>query len=102
MNNPQKYIYKSVPGNRQRLNSGKTIRKVILISYTKGFRVIFIIGAALAVLTFLVALFLMTQVELVRPDDAQLQEDGKAQDRELRERKNRRLRAVPPAGNTCA
>lgn len=52
------------------------IRAVILPAYRKGFRIIFLIGAALAALAFVLAWFLMPQVELDRPDDQKLKEEG--------------------------
>ena len=53
------------------------IRSVFIPAYRKGFRVVFIIGAALAALACLVALTTMPQVELARPDDARLKEEGR-------------------------
>ena len=100
MNNPNKFILRSIDGSQQGRNRSRIIRKVILASYTKGFRVIFILGAALAVFAFLVAFFLIPQVELVRSDDAQLKEDGRARDRELREQNNRMPSAISSGENS--
>ena len=46
-------------------------------AYRKGFRIIFIVGASLAALAFVLAFVLMPQVELYRPDDKKLQEEGR-------------------------
>ena len=53
------------------------IRAAILPAYRKGFRIIFLIGSALAALAFVLAWFLMPQAELDRPDDQKLKEEGK-------------------------
>ncbi|KAM5356481.1 hypothetical protein ACJ41O_003127 [Fusarium nematophilum] len=53
------------------------IRSVLMPAYRKGFRVIFLIGAALSALAFILAFLLMPQVELSRPDDSKLKEEGR-------------------------
>lgn len=53
------------------------IRDVLIPAYRKGFRVIFIVGAALCAVAFVVAFFMMPQVELKRADDDKLKEEGK-------------------------
>jgi hypothetical protein len=53
------------------------VRAVLVPAYRHGFRIIFRIGAALAVLAWIVCFVLMPQVELERADDAQLKQDGK-------------------------
>ncbi|KAF7568065.1 ProP, Permease major facilitator superfamily [Pyrenophora tritici-repentis] len=53
------------------------VRIALASAYKRGFRIIFIVGAALNALAFVAAWFLMPQVELNREDDAQLKEEGK-------------------------
>ncbi|PGH06737.1 hypothetical protein GX51_02178 [Blastomyces parvus] len=53
------------------------VRSVLVPAYQKAFRIIFLIGAGLAALAFFLALFLMPQVTLERPDDDALKEEGK-------------------------
>lgn len=47
-------------------------------AYKNGFRIVFIIGAALAAFAFVAAWYTMPQVELKREDDEKLKEEGKA------------------------
>ncbi|KAH3929107.1 hypothetical protein HBH98_103460 [Parastagonospora nodorum] len=54
-----------------------SIRFELKSAYVKGFRIIFIVSAALNALAFIAAWFLMPQVELNRDDDAKLKEEGK-------------------------
>lgn len=53
------------------------MRNILNPAYRRGFRVIFLVGASLAAAAFVVAFFLMPQVELARPDDKMLQEEGR-------------------------
>lgn len=53
------------------------IRASLTLAYKEGFRIIFIVGAALNAIAFVAAWFLMPQIELAREDDAQLKEEGK-------------------------
>lgn len=53
------------------------IRQTLTPAYRRGFRIVFLIGASLAALSFVVVLFLMPQVELDRPDDQKLKDEGK-------------------------
>lgn len=53
------------------------VRQTIIPAYRQGFRIIFLIGAALAALAFVLCLILMPQVELDRDDDKKLKEEGK-------------------------
>ncbi|KAH8731930.1 major facilitator superfamily domain-containing protein [Phaeosphaeriaceae sp. PMI808] len=55
----------------------KSIRMELSSAYVKGFRIIFIISAALNALAFITTWFLIPQVELNRADDAKLKEEGK-------------------------
>ena len=54
----------------------ESIQAVLLPAYKRGFRVIFLTMASLAVLSFVLAWFLMPQVRLERDDDAKLKEEG--------------------------
>ena len=53
------------------------IRNVLIPAYRKGFRVIFLVGAALCALACVSAFFMLPQVELSRPDDEKLREEGR-------------------------
>ncbi|KLJ11521.1 hypothetical protein EMPG_13290 [Blastomyces silverae] len=53
------------------------VRFVLVPAYQKAFRIIFLIGAGLAAVAFFLAVFLMPQVTLERPDDATLKEEGR-------------------------
>lgn len=46
-------------------------------AYQKGFKIVFIVGAVLNAGAFFAAWFLMPQVELARPDDERLKEEGR-------------------------
>ncbi|CEJ55374.1 Putative Permeases of the major facilitator superfamily [Penicillium brasilianum] len=58
-------------------NDAKHVRSVLIPAYKKGFRVIFVIGAALAAFSFFLAFWLMPQVGLRRDDDEKLKGEGK-------------------------
>lgn len=58
-------------------SEAERIRSVLIPAYRKGFRVIFLIGASVAALAFVLAFALMPQVDLARPDDAKLKEEGR-------------------------
>ncbi|KAI8656813.1 MFS domain-containing protein [Fusarium sp. Ph1] len=58
-------------------SEAERIRSVLIPAYRKGFRVIFLIGASVAALAFVLAFVLMPQVDLARPDDAKLKEEGR-------------------------
>ena len=59
-------------------------RIFFLEGYLRGFRIVFLIGASLAVLSFIVAWFLMPELGLKRDDDQRLKREGK--DKTLRHR----------------
>ena len=71
LSNPQSYL-----GTVPEVEADR-IRGILIPAYRKGFRVIFIVGAALCAVAFVVAFFMMPQVELSRPDDAKLKEEGR-------------------------
>ncbi|PPJ50779.1 hypothetical protein CBER1_07462 [Cercospora berteroae] len=71
LKSPQAYL-----NDRQHLDANR-VREVIIPAYRQGFRIIFLIGASLAALAFVLCFVLMPQVELDRPDDKQLKEEGK-------------------------
>ncbi|KAE8371691.1 major facilitator superfamily domain-containing protein [Aspergillus bertholletiae] len=52
-------------------------RSLLIPAYQKGFRIIFLIGAALAAFAFVLAFWLMPQVTLNRADDEKLKEEGR-------------------------
>ncbi|KAL4942070.1 hypothetical protein BDV06DRAFT_222489 [Aspergillus oleicola] len=52
-------------------------RELLIPAYKRGFRMIFIIGGALAALAFFLAVGLMPQVGLNRGDDEELKKEGK-------------------------
>ncbi|KAH8430008.1 putative MFS drug transporter [Aspergillus melleus] len=52
-------------------------RSLLIPAYQKGFRIIFIIGAALSALAFALAAWLMPQVSLNRDDDEKLKQEGR-------------------------
>ncbi len=56
---------------------------------------IFIVGASLAAFAFVLAFVLMPQVELSRPDDAKLKEEGKKADEEKRKKKSQASSGEP-------
>lgn len=55
------------------------VRSVLVPGYRHAFRVIFLLGSSLAAFAFVLAFFLMPQVELSRPDDEKLKEEGRRQ-----------------------
>ncbi|KAM4054579.1 major facilitator superfamily protein [Hirsutella rhossiliensis] len=71
LGDPQRFLTTVSPEEAER------IRSILIPAYRQGFRVIFLVGASLAVLAFFLALLLMPQVELTRPDDAKLKEEGR-------------------------
>ncbi|KAL6920843.1 hypothetical protein ACHAPO_004476 [Fusarium lateritium] len=58
-------------------NEAERIRSVLIPAYRQGFRIIFLIGAGAASLAFVLAFILMPQVNLTRPDDSRLKEEGR-------------------------
>ncbi|KAF4496190.1 tetracycline efflux (otrb) [Fusarium agapanthi] len=58
-------------------SEAEKIRSVLIPAYRQGFRMIFLIGAGVASLAFVLAFFLMPQVDLTRPDDSRLKEEGR-------------------------
>ncbi|KAI6778491.1 putative transporter-like protein [Emericellopsis cladophorae] len=71
LSNPQSHL-QDLPDNE----AGR-VRDIITPAYRRGFRIIFVVGAGLCALAFVVAWFMMPQVELSRPDDAKLKEEGR-------------------------
>lgn len=71
LKSPQAYL-----AGRTDLDADR-VREVLIPAYRQGFSIIFLIGASLAALAFVLCFVLMPQVELDRPDDKQLKEDGK-------------------------
>ncbi|KAI1463433.1 MFS general substrate transporter [Daldinia caldariorum] len=73
LNSPQSYL-SSLP-----FDESLRIRSVLVPAYRRGFRVIFLVGASLAALAFVISWFMMPQVELSRPDDEKLKEEARRQ-----------------------
>lgn len=71
LTSPQAYLAKQSP------ERAGHIRSVLVPAYQKGFRIIFIVGAALAALAFFLSCWLMPQVGLKRSDDEALKLEGK-------------------------
>lgn len=61
-------------------------RELLLEGYRRGFRIVFLIGAGLASLSFFIAWFLMPELGLKRDDDERLKREG--EDKTLRNRGN--------------
>ena len=77
MNNPQ-HALDSMTDNAQ----AERVSATLVPAYLRGFRIIFIVSAVLAALAVVLVFFLMPQVELNRPDDEELKEEGiRASDR---------------------
>lgn len=74
LDGPQSYLETIGPSDADR------IRAILTPAYRKGFRVVFLVGASLCSFAFVVAWFMMPQVELSRPDDAKLKEEGRRMD----------------------
>ena len=62
----------------------EAIRILLIAAYRKGFRTVFLVCAAIAALATVLALVLMPQVELNRPDDEKLKAQGRKVDEEMR------------------
>jgi hypothetical protein len=90
LDNPNKFIRLSLSGNPPYLDSGKNLRPLLIQSYIKGFRIVFTLGTVLAVIAFVVTFFLIPQIDIVRPDDEQLKQEGRAYDEALRRKANRK------------
>ncbi|CAJ2510376.1 Uu.00g050790.m01.CDS01 [Anthostomella pinea] len=71
LSSPQAYL-SAIPQDET-----ASIRAVLVPAYREAFRVIFLVGASLAAFAFVVAFFMMPQVELSRPDDEKLKEQGR-------------------------
>ncbi|KAI1805390.1 MFS general substrate transporter [Daldinia bambusicola] len=71
LNSPQSYL------SSLSFDEASRIRSVLVPAYRRGFRVIFLVGASLAALAFVIAWFMMPQVELSRPDDEKLKEEAR-------------------------
>ncbi|KIE02910.1 Major facilitator superfamily domain, general substrate transporter, partial [Metarhizium majus ARSEF 297] len=81
LSNPQEYLREVSPEEADR------VRAILFPAYKRGFRIIFIIGASLAAFAFVLAFFLMPQVELSRPDDQKLKEEAQKAHDEKKKKK---------------
>ncbi|KAF4925423.1 Efflux pump dotC [Colletotrichum viniferum] len=70
LSNPQQYISSLSDEDAQR------IRAVLVPAYQKSFKVIFELGSGLAAAACFLAWFLMPHIDLSRPDDHKLKEEG--------------------------
>ncbi|KAK1715328.1 MFS drug transporter [Colletotrichum lupini] len=70
LSNPQQYFSSLSDEEAQR------IRDVLAPAYQRSFKVIFELGSGLAAAGFFVAWFLMPHIDLARPDDHKLKEQG--------------------------
>ncbi|CEF74216.1 hypothetical protein FGSG_01997 [Fusarium graminearum PH-1] len=82
LENPQSFLGNVAPDEAER------IRSVLIPAYREGFRIIFLIGAGAASLAFVLAFVLMPQVNLTRPDDLRLKEEGRTVYEEKRSKGN--------------
>ncbi|KAL1953279.1 hypothetical protein VTO42DRAFT_3313 [Malbranchea cinnamomea] len=71
LSGPQAYL-STLPADQ-----AARIRALLIPAYKRGFFIIFVIGASLAALAFFLAVVLMPQVGLKRPDDDALKEEAK-------------------------
>ncbi|GAB1214610.1 hypothetical protein ATERTT37_003774 [Aspergillus terreus] len=71
LSSPQNYLSK-LPADE-----AEHARALLIPAYKRGFRIIFLIGAALAALAFVLAFVLMPQVGLKRDDDEKLKAEGR-------------------------
>ncbi|KAK8933021.1 Efflux pump dotC [Metarhizium anisopliae] len=81
LSNPQEYLREVSPEEADR------VRAILFPAYKRGFRIIFIVGASLAAFAFVLAFFLMPQVELSRPDDQKLKEEAQKAHDEKKKKK---------------
>ncbi|KAI1283513.1 major facilitator superfamily domain-containing protein [Xylaria sp. FL0933] len=82
LSSPQSYL-SSLPADE-----AEHVRSVLIPAYRHAFRVIFILGASLAAFAFVLAFLLMPQVELSRPDDEKLKEEGRKQHLQQKEKQS--------------
>ncbi|KAI1826115.1 major facilitator superfamily domain-containing protein [Xylaria intraflava] len=92
LSSPQTYLSSLPP------DQAEHVRTVLVPAYREAFRVIFLVGASLAALAFVLAFVLMPQVELSRPDDAKLKEEGRRQ--HLQEKEKEKSSRAEPAITT--
>ncbi|KAL4787605.1 major facilitator superfamily domain-containing protein [Aspergillus varians] len=85
LSSPQSYLSTLPESQAQRA------RALLIPAYKRGFMIIFVIGAALSALAFVLAFGLMPQVGLGREDDEKLKEEGK---RRVMEKKGERAEEV--------
>ena len=69
------------------VQNSQDVRRALLAAYQRGFRIVFYVGAGLSTVAFLLAFFLMPQVDLNRADDAKLKEEGRKADEARRQKK---------------
>ncbi|KAL5340856.1 major facilitator superfamily domain-containing protein [Aspergillus crustosus] len=80
LSSPQNYLSTLPP------DKALHARSLLIPAYKRGFRIIFVIGAALSAVAFFLAVGLMPQVGLGRADDEVLKEEGRKRVLEQKER----------------
>ncbi|KAF7136999.1 hypothetical protein CNMCM5793_006750 [Aspergillus hiratsukae] len=80
LSSPQNYL-SGLPADE-----AERVRALVIPAYRRGFRIIFVIGGALAAVAFCLAFLLMPQVELNRADDKKLKEEAKRRVEEKKEK----------------
>ncbi|KAI8634149.1 major facilitator superfamily domain-containing protein [Xylariaceae sp. FL1651] len=91
LSSPQTYLSSLPP------DEADHVRMVLIPAYRHAFRVIFLLGASLAALAFVLAFTLMPQVELSRSDDGKLKEEGRKQHLKEKEKEKDQLRGSSAA-----
>ncbi|KAL4862820.1 hypothetical protein BDV12DRAFT_206967 [Aspergillus spectabilis] len=76
LSSPQSYLSTLPPAEAEHA------RSLLIPAYKRGFMIIFVIGAALSAVAFVLAFALMPQVGLSRADDEKLKEEGARRVRE--------------------
>ncbi|CAH0025314.1 unnamed protein product [Clonostachys rhizophaga] len=71
LRNPQQYLSKLSDVDAEHIGAA------LAPAYRRSFKIIFQLGAGLAAFAFFVAVFLMPHIDLARPDDAKLKEEGR-------------------------
>uniref|UniRef100_A0A8H7TI47 Major facilitator superfamily (MFS) profile domain-containing protein n=1 Tax=Bionectria ochroleuca TaxID=29856 RepID=A0A8H7TI47_BIOOC len=71
LRNPQQYLSTLSDVDAEHIGAA------LAPAYRRSFKIIFQLGAGLAAFAFFVAVFLMPHIDLARPDDAKLKEEGR-------------------------
>jgi hypothetical protein len=71
LRNPQQYLSTLSDVDAEHIGAA------LAPAYRRSFKIIFQLGAGIAAFAFFVAVFLMPHIDLARPDDAKLKEEGR-------------------------